>query len=273
MVMDGRFGLNVDMGDVHAFDRLLYQVTVDYPTDMILVWDEEATHQVGAWWGARVCCLGGVSCCCAIGGLLCFCACVRGVCLVHQRWSTRVLRIHLTPPAPYSTNTRPQKALELLQELGDEAPPLEEAVQVRGGGQRWADNTRRGWLLLASSGWLQPTLPRASTHPNRRQPTANHPQVRPFNLRADHTRAIRDLDPLNLDTLVAVKGMVTRTGTIIPDLRVADFRCDVCNGEMTSRVRSRFGVGVWGGVDWRGCGFDRESVERCNGDDRSTDCD
>ena len=32
-------------------------------------------------------------------------------------------------------------------------------------------------------------------------------------------RAIRDLDPLQLDTLVAVRGMVTRTGTIIPDLR------------------------------------------------------
>jgi len=63
------------------------------------------------------------------------------------------------------------------------------------------------------------------------------PKVRPFNLRTEHTRAIRDLDPLNLDTLVAVKGMVTRTGTIIPDLRVADFRCDLCNGEMTARVR------------------------------------
>ncbi|KIY94057.1 DNA replication licensing factor mcm4, partial [Monoraphidium neglectum] len=107
MVMDGRFGLNVDMDDVYACDRLLYQVTVDYPTDMILVWDEEATAQ----------------------------------------------------------------AMELVQELGDDAPPLEEAVQVR-----------------------------------------------PFNLRAEHTRAIRDLDPLNLDTLVAVRGMVTRTGTIIPDL-------------------------------------------------------
>ena len=62
--------------------------------------------------------------------------------------------------------------------------------------------------------------------------------MRPFNLRAEHTRAIRDLDPLQLDTLVAVRGMVTRTGTIIPDLRVADFRCDACNGETAARVRA-----------------------------------
>lgn len=126
--------------------------------------------------------------------------------------------------------------------------------------------------------------------------------MRPFNLRADHARAIRDLDPLQLDTLVAVRGMVTRTGewtytwllsqagrccvhfcclhfclalaavrskafvtsgcccipthlvpthptsgTIIPDLRVAAFRCDVCNGEATVPVRDlgRFDL-IWG---------------------------
>lgn len=132
MVLDGRFGLSVDMADVHACDRLLYQVTVDYPSDMILIWDEEATAA----------------------------------------------------------------ALEIAAELGDAAPPLEEAVQVR-----------------------------------------------PFNLRGEHARAIRDLDPLQLDTLVAVRGMVTRTGAVIPDLRVADFRCDACNGETAVQVRSRAAVG------------------------------
>jgi DNA replicative helicase MCM subunit Mcm2 (Cdc46/Mcm family) len=32
-------------------------------------------------------------------------------------------------------------------------------------------------------------------------------------------RPIRDLDPVDIDTLVAVRGMVTRAGNIIPDLR------------------------------------------------------
>lgn len=54
----------------------------------------------------------------------------------------------------------------------------------------------------------------ALTHP----PTHSC-QVRIFNL--DDVRAIRDLDPIDIDSLVAIKGMVTRTGNIIPDLRWA----------------------------------------------------
>lgn len=41
--------------------------------------------------------------------------------------------------------------------------------------------------------------------------------VRAFNL--DVSRTIRDLDPVHVDTLVSVQGMVTRTSSIIPDLR------------------------------------------------------
>jgi DNA replicative helicase MCM subunit Mcm2 (Cdc46/Mcm family) len=127
--------------------------------------------------------------------------------------------------------------MELVQELGDDAPPLEEAVQVRRdlgrdlGAAIWAPPD-----LISSPGARSPAcaarLPddaaRATPLVTRRglllRPAARRParppaQVRPFNLRAEHTRAIRDLDPLNLDTLVAVRGMVTRTGTIIPDLR------------------------------------------------------
>jgi hypothetical protein len=48
-------------------------------------------------------------------------------------------------------------------------------------------------------------------------PTPHSCQVRIFNL--DDVRAIRDLDPIDIDSLVAIKGMVTRTGNIIPDLR------------------------------------------------------
>lgn len=48
---------------------------------------------------------------------------------------------------------------------------------------------------------------------------AASPQVRIFNL--DDVRPIRDLDPIDIDSLVALKGMITRTGNIIPDLRSA----------------------------------------------------
>lgn len=42
-------------------------------------------------------------------------------------------------------------------------------------------------------------------------------QCRPYNLAA--TKHIRDLDPSDIDKLVCIKGMVTRTSAIIPNLR------------------------------------------------------
>lgn len=42
-------------------------------------------------------------------------------------------------------------------------------------------------------------------------------QCRPYNLAA--VKHIRDLDPSDIDKLVCIKGMVTRTSAIIPNLR------------------------------------------------------
>jgi DNA replication licensing factor MCM4 len=42
-------------------------------------------------------------------------------------------------------------------------------------------------------------------------------QIRVYNL--SESRTIRDLNPEDIDTLVSVQGMVTRTSSIIPDLR------------------------------------------------------
>jgi len=51
-------------------------------------------------------------------------------------------------------------------------------------------------------------------------------QIKVYNL--DRARTIRDLNPEDIDTLVSVQGMVTRTSSIIPDLRTALFRCERC---------------------------------------------
>uniref|UniRef100_A0A383VUH6 DNA replication licensing factor MCM4 n=1 Tax=Tetradesmus obliquus TaxID=3088 RepID=A0A383VUH6_TETOB len=61
-------------------------------------------------------------------------------------------------------------------------------------------------------------------------------QTRVFNL--DNVRPIRDLDPVDIDSLVAVRGMVTRSGNIIPDLRLAVFRCETpgCGAEAHDTV-------------------------------------
>jgi DNA replication licensing factor MCM4 len=55
---------------------------------------------------------------------------------------------------------------------------------------------------------------------------APSPQVRPFNL--ETPRTIRDLNPEDIDTLVSVQGMVTRTSTIIPELRWEGRREGLC---------------------------------------------
>ncbi|KAG2450350.1 hypothetical protein HYH02_004855 [Chlamydomonas schloesseri] len=55
---------------------------------------------------------------------------------------------------------------------------------------------------------------------------------RPFNLAA--VKHIRDLDPSDIDKLVCIKGMVTRTSAIIPNLRYAVFECAACGAEVAA---------------------------------------
>jgi len=52
-------------------------------------------------------------------------------------------------------------------------------------------------------------------------------KVLPFGL--DHTVNLRDLDPADMDKLVAIKGLVIRTTPVIPDMKEAFFKCSVCN--------------------------------------------
>jgi DNA replication licensing factor MCM4 len=59
-------------------------------------------------------------------------------------------------------------------------------------------------------------------------------QTRPFNLQTENR--LRDLDPSDIDKLVSVKGMVTRTSHIIPDLRVAVFECGICGASQDCHV-------------------------------------
>ncbi|KAJ5805777.1 uncharacterized protein N7503_003379 [Penicillium pulvis] len=52
-------------------------------------------------------------------------------------------------------------------------------------------------------------------------------KVLPFGL--DETVNMRDLDPADMDKLVSIKGLVIRATPIIPDMKEAFFRCNVCN--------------------------------------------
>ncbi|KAH7419699.1 MCM2/3/5 family-domain-containing protein [Cadophora sp. MPI-SDFR-AT-0126] len=52
-------------------------------------------------------------------------------------------------------------------------------------------------------------------------------RVRPFGL--DSTINMRELNPSDVDKIIAIKGLVIRTTPIIPDMKDAFFRCQVCN--------------------------------------------
>ncbi|WPH04877.1 Hypothetical protein R9X50_00777400 [Acrodontium crateriforme] len=52
-------------------------------------------------------------------------------------------------------------------------------------------------------------------------------RVRPFNL--DNTVNLRELNPNDMDKMVAIKGLVIRTTPVIPDMKDAFFRCSVCH--------------------------------------------
>jgi len=52
-------------------------------------------------------------------------------------------------------------------------------------------------------------------------------KVRPFGI--DNTINLRDLNPSDMDKLISIKGLVIRTTPIIPDMKDAFFRCQVCN--------------------------------------------
>ncbi|RBR20790.1 uncharacterized protein FIESC28_05143 [Fusarium coffeatum] len=50
--------------------------------------------------------------------------------------------------------------------------------------------------------------------------------LRPFGL--DKTTNLRDLNPSDMDRLICIKGLVIRTTPVIPDMKDAFFRCNVC---------------------------------------------
>jgi len=56
--------------------------------------------------------------------------------------------------------------------------------------------------------------------------------VRPFNLLPIHVRSMRNMNPINIDELVSVQGMIIRSTSVIPDIQTAFFRCTMCNNEV-----------------------------------------
>ncbi|GBG23997.1 DNA replication licensing factor, putative [Hondaea fermentalgiana] len=59
-------------------------------------------------------------------------------------------------------------------------------------------------------------------------------QVRTFNLHK--LSRMRQLDPEDIDMIVALRGMVVRVSPVIPDMKTAKFRCTLCNAEAEASI-------------------------------------
>ncbi|QPG73625.1 DNA replication licensing factor, mcm4 component [Brettanomyces nanus] len=74
-------------------------------------------------------------------------------------------------------------------------------------------------------------MPGASTTANKDalvdQIESNVYKVRPHNI--ENHKGMRELNPGDIDKLVSVKGLVIRATPIIPDMKVAFFKCNVCD--------------------------------------------
>jgi DNA replication licensing factor MCM4 len=60
-------------------------------------------------------------------------------------------------------------------------------------------------------------------------------QVKVYNI--GEPASMRELGPGHIDTLVAIEGMITRCSSIIPDIRVAYFRCSTCGDAVQESVK------------------------------------
>lgn len=60
--------------------------------------------------------------------------------------------------------------------------------------------------------------------------------VRPFNLGIELVRSMRSLDPEDIDSMIALKGLVIRCSALIPEMKQAYFVCSRCNHGQESPI-------------------------------------
>ena len=62
-------------------------------------------------------------------------------------------------------------------------------------------------------------------------------QVKVYNLRPSDRRKMRDVDPKDVEHLISISGIVIRTSELLPEMKIAHFRCTTVNCGNTKDVR------------------------------------
>ncbi|CAI4216551.1 unnamed protein product [Parascedosporium putredinis] len=122
-------------------------------------------------------------------------------------------------------------------------PVMDQAVKdtilelaTKGGLKDRASQSSAGQLDPSQSS--EPVFP-SSDHPEPATPTSRHLDpsveeqiektaylVRPYGL--EKTTNLRELNPSDMDHLISIKGLVIRTTPVIPDMKDAFFKCNIC---------------------------------------------
>uniref|UniRef100_A0A0K0CV10 DNA helicase n=1 Tax=Angiostrongylus cantonensis TaxID=6313 RepID=A0A0K0CV10_ANGCA len=71
--------------------------------------------------------------------------------------------------------------------------------------------------------YSEPLYRKIIAYPAYNRSLATPIELRPFN--ADKTRNMRSLNPCDIDQLITITGMVTRTSSLIPEMRLGFFQC------------------------------------------------
>ncbi|KAF5026225.1 hypothetical protein F66182_1692 [Fusarium sp. NRRL 66182] len=125
-----------------------------------------------------------------------------------------------------------QSVHDMMVELARAESLRNRASQSSAGHQASQQSTQSSEPVFPSSDRPEePPTPR--TQPDQQQASLEDQVsssiyvVRPFGL--DKTTNLRDLNPSDMDRLISIKGLVIRTTPVIPDMKDAFFRCNVCN--------------------------------------------
>ncbi|KAH6898563.1 MCM2/3/5 family-domain-containing protein [Thelonectria olida] len=124
-----------------------------------------------------------------------------------------------------------QSAHDMMVELARAETLRNRSSQSTAGHQASQNSTQSSEpVFLSSDRPEEPPTPRPAqdNQPSLEdQVASNIYVVRPFGL--DKTINLRDLNPSDMDRLISIKGLVIRTTPVIPDMKDAFFRCNVCN--------------------------------------------
>jgi len=90
--------------------------------------------------------------------------------------------------------------------------------------------------------WIEEILPQQALQTNiddqeRAKLESCNVKTLPVNMKKEHVRKMRDLCTKDVQTLVAVRGLVLRASEVQPEMAQGFFRCSMCQNEVSANLQ------------------------------------